>query len=275
MKSNETVYKIKMTPFEWFNSVTLIIIALVLFLGAMWFGGTIVAFNGVSSNIYFGDLKPIVIVSESMTPTIEVNGLLMVEDKPFTEVEKGDIIVVNTDAYGLVIHRVVRKTEYGYLTKGDNNERIDSWLVTEEGYRGCVAEIHNEFAPYITFFFGDLDNLNFGRLLFGFLLIAIIFVLLLLFIKWLYDYLLVYYFIRKSSKVSGENVVKEYYPMIDNGINRKEVIDVFEGLKNKKSKFNNLILRFKILKLHNQLKSYERIRCQLQNTYIDVRKDLK
>ena len=46
-------YKINMTPFEMFNSVVLLFIAVMVFIGVMWMGGTLIGYGGLSSDTYY------------------------------------------------------------------------------------------------------------------------------------------------------------------------------------------------------------------------------
>lgn len=266
-----------MTPFEIFNSLTLLFIAIMVFIGVMWMGGTLIGYGGLSSDAYYSEYKPMIIISESMTPTIAVNGLLLVEDKPFYDLEVEDIIVFNTNEYGLVGHRIIEKTDIGYRTKGDNNQLIDNWLVTEEMYKGHVAEIHNEFAPFITLLFGDLDNLSLDKLFLGFFLMTALLVVFLVILKNLYDYIFVYYFIKKSSKLGGNNVVEEYYSNTICQMEDSKLIELFDELEKtpKLSIVKRLKLRYNILRLHNILQHRNRINRRLECVCNIVRKDLE
>ena len=269
-------YKINMTPFEMFNSVVLLFIAVMVFIGVMWMGGTLIGYGGLSSDTYYSEYKPMIIISESMTPTIAVNGLLLVEAKPFDELEVNDIIVFNTYQYGLVGHRIVQELDSGFRTKGDNNVLIDNWVVTEEMYKGHVAEIHNEFAPFITLLFGDLDNLSLDKLFLGFFLMAGLLILIIMLAKNLYDYIFVYYFIKKSSKSGGANVMAEYYTDSVLKIEDEKLVELFDTLENGKdlSLLGRLRLRYDILRLHNILHHRNRINRRLKYLTNLVRKDL-
>jgi signal peptidase I len=58
----------------------------------------------------------------SMKPTLCSGSKIWYIDK---KIEKGDIVVFDSGSNGIVVHRSVRKTERGWLTKGDNNNYID------------------------------------------------------------------------------------------------------------------------------------------------------
>lgn len=81
-------------------------------------------------------LKPVVVVSGSMEPSIMTGSLAFI-DKKDKVIEEGDIISFYAgDA--LVTHRVIEITENGYRTKGDNNESADAGLVTDSQLEGTL-----------------------------------------------------------------------------------------------------------------------------------------
>ena len=264
-----------MTPFEIFNSMVLLFIAVMVFIGVMWMGGTLVGYGGLTSDTYYGEYKPMIIISESMTPTIEVNGLLLIDKTPFSELKVGDIIVFDTVQYGLVGHRIITDLGNGFRTQGDNNKVADNWIVTESMYKGKVAEIHNEWASIITILFGDLDNLNIGKLFLGFFLIAVFVVAFILFIKWVYELIFVYYFLIKKGNGDSEYIVKQYYPNLNMRINEDELKDIFKGLKYADyGFFKTLRLRYNILRLHNVLQNEQKIKRRFDYLCNIVRKDM-
>ena len=276
MEKNKRIvrFKINMTPFEKLNTAILLFMAVMIFIGVMWMGGTLIGYGGLSSDTYYGRYKPMVIISESMTPTIEVNGLLYVEDAPFSELGLGDIIVFDTIEYGLVGHRIIKELDYGFKTQGDNNRVEDNWIVTEDMYKGRVAEIHNEYAAIITLLFGDLNNLSLNKLFLGFILLAVFITFIIVMIRWFYYFIFVYYFLKKSSEKGGKNVLNEYYPYLDNE-KEDEIISLFDKLNGSKTLLQSLRLRYDILKLHNILVEEQRVKRKFKNICEIVRKDLE
>lgn len=275
MNKEKLIYRINMTPFAVFNTIILFFIAIVFFFGVMWFGGTLVGSGGISYDTYFSEYKPMIIISESMTPTIAVNSLLLVEDKPFEDLRIGDIIFFHTKQHGMVGHRIIASMGDGFKTKGDNNKLIDDWIVTEDMYKGCVYEIHNEFAPLITLLFGDLDNISLAKLFLGFVLLAIFFTAILYFFKGIYDYLFVYHFLKKSSEKGGINVVQQYYPNLKNGIKEEDIVNAFEHLNKDFSFLKRIKVRYHLLALHRSLLLEERVKQRYLYRLEDFRKELK
>ena len=82
-------------------------------------------------------LKPVVVDSGSMEPSIMTGSLAFI-DKKDKVIEEGDIISFYAgDA--LVTHRVIEITENGYRTKGDNNETADAGIVTDGQLEGTLV----------------------------------------------------------------------------------------------------------------------------------------
>ncbi len=155
------------------NIVVMWVFVLFIFFITMWMGGILVGSGGYTSDAYYSKVKPTVIISGSMEPTIAVNSVILLENIDYSELELGDIIMFNTLEYGLVAHRIVEEVDSGFITKGDNNEERDNWVVTEGVYKGKVTEIYNLIAPIITFLFGDLTNIVMSKIIFGYTMVTI------------------------------------------------------------------------------------------------------
>lgn len=72
---------------------------------------------------FFGH-KPLVVISGSMEPILKVGGVLYYHEQDITSFKKNDILVYKTDKH-IISHRIVEKTENGFLTKGDANKTVD------------------------------------------------------------------------------------------------------------------------------------------------------
>lgn len=126
-------------------------------------------------------IKPMIIISGSMEPTLRTNSLIIIKDYPIEGVEVGDIVqIMRLD--GLddkdVIHRVIEIKDNGnMLTKGDNNKVMDSWVVDKDNYGGKVVATCNEVAPVISFLFGDFKSIDTTRLVRGFGILVVIAIL--------------------------------------------------------------------------------------------------
>jgi signal peptidase I len=87
-------------------------------------------------------IVPIVIASNSMYPYIERGDIVIMKKTPFHEIKINDIIEYKLDNIS-VIHRVleIKNTRDGkvLITKGDNNQSVDSREVTEEQVHGIIV----------------------------------------------------------------------------------------------------------------------------------------
>lgn len=97
--------------------------------GAVWRAVAVllIAFVLLSS---FGQIAPVSYVnSGSMTPTLSTgDGFVAVPAPLATAPERGDVIVYRSteiEAGGLVTHRIVDRTEAGFVTQGDANPITD------------------------------------------------------------------------------------------------------------------------------------------------------
>ncbi len=93
----------------------------------------------------YGKTKPLIVLTESMHPTIKAGDLIFIKEVPFDEVEEGDIITFFADAKQrttTVTHRVddIIYNDAGekiyFITKGDNNNVIDADRVTKSMFIG-------------------------------------------------------------------------------------------------------------------------------------------
>jgi len=99
---------------------------------------------------YFGsrfflstDMPFVAVASGSMTPTLEVGDLVIVQAVPASEIKEGDIIVFNMPGEKThTIHRVITTETLAngtirFKTKGDANPTEDPWI-TEQNVQGRV-----------------------------------------------------------------------------------------------------------------------------------------
>jgi signal peptidase len=112
-------------PKEWIGRFIVITLILIFFLGV--------------TPIY-----PINIISNSMYPAIHIGDVVIVKKTTIDEIKEGDIIQYNREKYSIV-HRVVEIfQENGKIrirTKGDNNQKIDSTIITEKNFMGKIIMI--------------------------------------------------------------------------------------------------------------------------------------
>jgi signal peptidase len=125
--------------------------------------------------------KWIMVLSGSMTPALQVGGLVLVMPVKPASVDIGDILVHNPPGYPdvMIAHRVVEKLEGDTLefrTKGDANEEADTYLVGEEQVVGTVL-YHIPQLAYIINNLGEFGKTPMGMVLLmgipGVLIVAI------------------------------------------------------------------------------------------------------
>ena len=79
--------------------------------------------------------KPLVVISGSMEPTLKVGGILYYEKIDLNDFDEGDILVYQTKEH-IISHRIVDITENGFITKGDVNNTVDNYLITNNQILG-------------------------------------------------------------------------------------------------------------------------------------------
>lgn len=88
---------------------------------------------------FFG-YTPLIVLSNSMEPTLESGDLIIIERVGFDSINMGDIITFQESSRKWITHRVVekkqQKEQLAFVTKGDNNNVIDTNLVTDKQFIG-------------------------------------------------------------------------------------------------------------------------------------------
>ncbi len=112
-------------PKEWIGRFIVITMVLIFFLGV--------------TPIY-----PINIISNSMYPAIHIGDVVIVNKITIDKIKEGDIIQFSREKHSIV-HRVVEiSQENGKIkirTKGDNNYKKDSTIITEKNFMGKIIMI--------------------------------------------------------------------------------------------------------------------------------------
>jgi hypothetical protein len=99
-----------------------------------------------------------------MYPTIRSGDGLRVDKKyNFNQLRVGDIIVFkNLEKDFNIVHRILRKVENGYITRGDNNTKYDPNTITSELFIGRVYAFKREnkiikvYGGFLGYFFHKL-----------------------------------------------------------------------------------------------------------------------
>lgn len=84
---------------------------------------------------------PLVVISGSMEPTLNVGGLLYYHEYKIEDFKEDDILVYQTPT-NIISHRIVEVTDDGFITKGDANNTNDSKLINKNilgiGTQWCI-----------------------------------------------------------------------------------------------------------------------------------------
>ena len=114
----------------------LIIIYLIIFIPVLW------------------GKRPLVVISGSMEPILKVGGILYYEKINLDDFKKDDILVYKLNEH-IVSHRIVNINEYGFETKGDNNNSSDSYIVDKNN---VIGRGNNWSIPYIGYYADFIYN---------------------------------------------------------------------------------------------------------------------
>ena len=97
---------------------------------------TVTLIMGLGFLIVILDINPYVIISGSMEPELPVGSVCLVDCQQ-KEPEAGDIISYKAKDT-IITHRVIEKTDDGYITKGDSNSVADPGIVKSKQIFGTV-----------------------------------------------------------------------------------------------------------------------------------------
>lgn len=87
--------------------------------------------------LYIIGIEPSVVQSGSMEPTIQTGSLCFINKlTKYDEIKENDIIAFKLPTGVGVTHRVIKITNDGFTTKGDNNDTEDLIITTRENYIG-------------------------------------------------------------------------------------------------------------------------------------------
>ena len=65
-----------------------------------------------------------------------------VENCDFESLNKNELVVFNTENFGLILHQLAKKTAAGWITSGLHNSNYDSTRVYPENFRGRVVKTY-------------------------------------------------------------------------------------------------------------------------------------
>lgn len=87
--------------------------------------------------LYILGIKPYVVLSGSMEPSISTGSVCFVNEKvKFENMKVGDIVAFKVPTGASVTHRIINITEKGFETKGDANDDSDGISTTKQNFLG-------------------------------------------------------------------------------------------------------------------------------------------
>lgn len=130
----------------------------------------IIVVGGIFLILYLFHIKPYIVLSGSMEPTIKTGSLCFINyNVKYSSIKENDIIAYKLISSTLVTHRVVNKTTKGLETKGDNSNEKDRIIITKNNYLG-----KNMFwIPYIGYIFKAFQTPG-GKIVYFVLLLVLL-----------------------------------------------------------------------------------------------------
>lgn len=131
--------KVKIEPNKYLEAIGIIFVTIIIMVIICDITLVTKSFFNPNKMPSFLGLKSLIIISESMEPTIMPNDAIFVKETSQSELNVGDIISFKEDNF-INTHRIVEVVnENGsikYRTKGDNNKRYDRDLVSYNQIEG-------------------------------------------------------------------------------------------------------------------------------------------
>ncbi len=99
--------------------------------------------------------KPLVVLSDSMSPNYKTGDILYYYHVNKDEINKKDIITYVLSDGTYVSHRIIEKNDNTYITKGDANSTVDPISITYEKVLGKVSKVKIPLAGYYIKYVND------------------------------------------------------------------------------------------------------------------------
>lgn len=85
----------------------------------------------------------------SMNPTFKAGDGLVVAPYKDKKIRPGDVITFRPkDRSHNVVHRVIRVDRHGVHTRGDNNNKVDPWILTPDDIIGRVVSVKRKYREF-------------------------------------------------------------------------------------------------------------------------------
>ena len=177
----------------------------------------VIALMGVrttdTGQLSFFGYRPVVVVSGSMLPSIQINSISILHECDFNSIEVGDVIMYYNPYREInITHRVV-DIQYNadgnaesFVTRGDANDTSDGIAVTPDLFRGELVRTFNSVAPIVSLAVEN-QQLNHTVVLLVILILALIIATIYAMIAWVISIiytLLLSVGVIKSDKISKQ-----------------------------------------------------------------------
>lgn len=191
------------------NTIISVLLWIVILIAALYSFVTLATRdeNNIAS---IGGVSPLVVQTESMSPTFDAGDLILIKKCDPSKLEEGDVITFHTiieNKYALNTHRIVEINEdhgvRSYVTQGDNNAISDSHVIADGDIVGKYMNRIPKFGKVMDFLSSKI----------GFLLVIIL-PMLLFFIYQVYHLIMISIEFKKvaameAAKEAAEALVAE------------------------------------------------------------------
>ncbi len=226
----EHVEKKKLSGRKIASAICMVI--LFVFMGFMSWNMTHQDLESNTRNINFMGYRPVVVVSGSMEPAIQINSISILEYCDIDRIDVGDVVMYRHPSLNInITHRCIEKGEYAsgetYLVvKGDANPVRDNIDITDDMVVGKLIKTYNEVVPYVNFVMLENGEYNTFAMLQIIILLAVVLTLICMVIYALWIILSAAYIITFGRKFLDYH--KDVYNdnLVFLGMSRKVVNDV-------------------------------------------------
>lgn len=253
-------YKKSKNKLRFFTNTVYSIFIGLLFIVLFLLGLNIIINNGNVKESYILNKRPTICITNSMEPTVMVNGVVVLEPITFEDIEIGDIIRYSSQMGYDVLHRVIEKEESYVITKGDNNNNPDRLPVFPEQIKGKVTNINNDIAPFLTLLFGRFEYGNFTgsivRFCIGLLIVCAFIVILIVFFILLFEMIsITLFFVRKKTMVDDSEYWLEDVKSLEEN---KEFVEKYNKSFSEASIFKKIVMAYRFRRWYNGMCNMEK-----------------
>lgn len=187
--------------------------------------------------------RPVLVVSGSMLPSIQINSLSIMKYCSIDEIEVGDVVMYYHPRMQInITHRAIEKYEAeeepAYLiVKGDANSSSDDIHVTDDMLVGKLIATYNQTVPFVNLIILD-GNINKPMLLVMMITLAMLLTIISLIISWVINIIAIVILILTKhwsiewyeTGVADLEIQSKWLDAANNSINRQSGDSAFDIL---------------------------------------------